>query len=84
MTEILTLKDGTELYGYAEELDGKLRIFVHGKTMGEMYALLADPEKTERMTSKRNDGTVTYEGYTHLKEIIEVDVHFIAAAMIQA
>ena len=82
MTETLTLNDGTELYGYAEEKQGELVVFVHGKTMAEMFALLTDPEKTSRFVSARNGGTKTYTGFTHLQNIYEIDTQFISAAMV--
>lgn len=81
MTEILALSDGTELYGWAEHQAGKLYLYVHGKTLAELRSLLEDPEKTGVITSRRNDGTHTYEGYTSLEEIVEISDQFITATM---
>lgn len=81
MTEILALSDGTELYGWAEYQAGKLYLYVHGKTLAELRSLLEDPEKTGVITSRRNDGTHTYEGYTGLEEIVEISDQFITATM---
>ena len=81
MTEILVLEDGTELYGYAEHQNGKLYLYAHGKTLAELRSLLEDPEKTGVITSRRNDGTHTYEGYTDPEEILEISERFITATM---
>lgn len=81
MTEILVLADGTELYGYAENQNGKLYLYMHGMTIQEILALLEDPEKTERIISRRNDGTHIYDGFTRLEEIIEVSDLFITSTM---
>jgi hypothetical protein len=81
MTEILTMHDGTQLYGCAEERDENLYLYVHGKTKQEMEDILSDPDKTETIVSERNDGLHTYEGYTVLKELNGVGEHFVAATM---
>jgi len=78
MNEKITLNDGTELYGWAEEENGNLYVYVYGKTFQEVYDLMTDPEKTEKIVSKRVKGTYTYENFTHMISITEVDDHFIA------
>lgn len=84
MTEILELSDGTELYGYAEHQNGKLYLYVHGKTLPELEQLLRDPEKTGRIISRRNDGTHIYDGFTRVTEILEISDQFVTATMEQA
>ena len=81
MTEILTLGDGTELYGWAEEHGGRLSVFIHGLALGEARALLEDPERTGRIVSARNDGIREYAGFTRLTEIAEACALLTAATL---
>jgi len=81
MTEILILLDGTEMYGYAEHQNGKLYLYIHGKTPEEADVLLRDPEKTGRIVSMRNDGTHTYDGFTAVEELLAISESFVTATM---
>lgn len=81
MTETLTMHDGTQLYGSAEQRKKDLYLYVYGKTRQEVNEILSDPGKTETIISERNDGTHIYEGYTEMKEIVEVSDRFITATM---
>lgn len=84
MTEILFLKNNVELYGYAEEQNGKLFLYVHGKTLNELQVLLNDANNTATIVSKRNDGDHVYERYIILTEIVEISPYFVTATMEQA
>ncbi len=71
VVEILTLNDGTELNGYAEENNGKLSVYIHEKTMQEVFEMLSDKTKTSKIISEKNGDTHIFKKYTHMYSITE-------------
>ena len=71
IVEILTLNDGTELNGYAEENNGKLSVHIHEKTMREVFELLSEKTKTSKIISEKNGDTCIFKNYTHMYSITE-------------
>ena len=65
MNETLTLNDGTVLENsYAYEVTGKLYLYIRaGLNIVEVFSLLADPEKTEKIKCNRYGTETIFEGY---------------------
>ena len=83
MTEVLVFNDGSQLYGCAEEFNGKLAVYIHGKTLADAFAVMNDPNLTVKIISKRNDGEHTFKNYVHLHDITEAGPQFIVATMMK-
>lgn len=81
MRETMILNDGTELIGRAEEEEPKLFIYVFGKTFGQMFQLMSDPNLTQKMTFIREGVITEYENYTHLTQVIEISADLIGITM---
>ena len=71
MPEKLTLNDGTELNGHAQETDDVLFLYMHGITLPEAVEVLKDPEKTMRIVASENGQETVYEGFGHLYTVTE-------------
>lgn len=68
MNEQLTLNDGTVIApAHAIEADGTLWVYIDGgMTLAEVFGLLCDPLKTERITADRYGDITVHEGFTDL------------------
>lgn len=63
MEETIRMADGTEVPGaYAVSGSGRLYVYIQGRTMMEVCALLSDEEKTREITYRG----MVWEGYTEL------------------
>ena len=73
MDKRIILADGTVIPdAYVQTPAGVLMIYVRndsGMTMGDLFPLLNDPEKTERITAEAYGETTVYTGYTDLYSI---------------
>ena len=81
MDEKLTLNDGTELTGHMTETETRLFVYVWEKTLAEAFALLNDPEKTERITGDQYGVVSLAVGYTKLMSISEEPGGMICAGL---
>lgn len=66
MNETLILNDGTQLNGHAIETDGTLWLYLNAGTMGDVFSLLNDPEKTKVIKASQYGAEKAYKGYKHL------------------
>lgn len=71
MPERLTLADGTVIdKAYILETVSGISFYVRGEvTMGEVFALMNDPEKTAVIKAQQNGEEATFTGYTDLWSI---------------
>lgn len=83
--ETLTFNDGTVLeYSNAHLSDGRLFIYIqNGMSMQEVFSLLIDPEKTEKIISNGPGKEKTYEGYTRLMTVNDEGNDLITAMLKQ-
>lgn len=81
MDEKLTLNDGTELVGHLLELDTRLMLYVYDQTMGDLFPLLNDPDKTKVIKAERYGIKQTVRGYKHLCSISEENGGMISASL---
>ena len=68
-TEKLILSDGTEILDAHAIADGKTLWFYvqhDGYTLGEIFELMNDPEKTETITADEFGTMTEYQGFTDL------------------
>ena len=67
MNESLTLNDGTVLEQSSAVESTDLFVYVNGHGMADVFGLLIDPEKTEKIIYTMVNGSeVTYSNYQHL------------------
>ena len=71
MNQMIQLSDGTTLTpAYTAFTNGRLYLYLlNGISMGDAFALLNNPELTERIVSVSFGEYATYEGYTNLTSI---------------
>lgn len=68
MDRMLKLNDGSILENsYAIEASGRLWIYVYGETgMVELFRLLSNPGKTQKITGNQYGAETVWTGYTDL------------------
>ena len=67
MNESLTLNDGTVLENARAVESSDLFLYINGLGMAGVFALLIDPETTERIIYTMVNGSeITYNNYQHL------------------
>ena len=68
----IILADGTVIENaYVLQSIGRLWFyFTNGMNIREVFALMADPEKTERITMIRGETETVYEGYVSILNIM--------------
>lgn len=82
MNEKLTLNDGTELTGHLLETDSRLFLYIYGGlSIGEVFPLVNDPERTKKITAERYGQTQTVRGYKNLMSISVESNGMISAAL---
>lgn len=71
----ITLADGTVIENaYVMQSMGKLWFyFQNGMTIQEVFALMADPAKTIRITMTRGETETVFEGYVNILNIMRSD-----------
>lgn len=80
--ETLTLNDGTVLENSNAILSDYLFLYFHGYGIQEIFNLLIDPEKSEKIIYTRINGEeVTFEGYTKLISVRDEGNDLITAVM---
>lgn len=84
MDRVLELNDGTTLKdSYAIAASGKLWIYVHNQavSMADLFALLNDPGKTEKITGREYGVETEWTGYTKLFCVRKEDGGFLSAGL---
>lgn len=71
MNEKLILADGTELVGHGIETEARLFLYIYGRTLGDVFPLLNDPEKTAEIRAERYGEEGRFTGYGHLCSVSE-------------
>jgi len=79
--EYLTLSNGTELDGYAIEVDEKLYVYLNGITLADAFGHLINPEATAEITGNRFGEITVFTGYTHLQTVSEESGGMVSAVM---
>ena len=81
MDEKLTLNDGTELEGHLIETDIRLFVYVWNRSLGDVFALLNDPEKTKKIVEERFGQSKTVKGYKRLMSISDEGNGMVSASL---
>lgn len=81
MPEKLTLSNGAEIAGHAQETDDVLFLYMYGITLAEAFALLIEPENTMRILEERGGTETVHEGFGHLYSVREESGGMISAGI---
>ena len=81
MDEKLILNDGTELRGHMIETETRLFLYVTGLTMAELFPLLNDPARTERITGEQYGTVTVISGYRRLMSISDEGGGLVSAGL---
>lgn len=79
--ETLTLNDGTVLNGHLIETDGRLFLYVYDLSMAEVFTLLIQPAKTEKIIANRNKQEQVVMGYRKLVSVSDEGGGMISGAL---
>ena len=80
--ETLTLNDGTVLENSSAIQSGDLFLYVNGLSMKDVFLLLDDQEKTEKIIYTRNNGSeMIYLGYEKLIAVRDEGNNLITAVL---
>lgn len=82
MNEPITLNDGTVLTGHVAEASARLFVYVYGdKTLGEVFPLMNDPDKTKKITVGEGDKVTIYKNYKTLCSISKESLGMISVIL---